>query len=703
MTLTSEYVIDLEFQDKSKDAIRAIEKELKNIGDIAKKAASGADMSKNLEKTKDAADAMIKKIDKMSKDTTLDLDALVGSYAKNSQKAVDALEAQYAKLKDERNKLTDELKQQKKAYDEMAKRGGYEAEEAKRVYQINVRLHNIKRDQLENQIRQNREIRASLVESAQQARANAALQKYKDLQAKREAATNRAEKKALDEKIKQQKTYIKAIEMAVKVQKNSAKQQELITKAIKESENAQSRLSKFGKKARNFIQTSYNVTGMIGGAGRLMSGGIRAASSGLNMVSQASDRALERERAVNRVKGMDAKTADELLGKIYVQTGADYSTIVEAINRVRGVIKGRVSDDDLAQAAAIEIRYPGLSTAFASQNMTQLDAGNFRRYASTLNDIQKATGASTEQIAASTQVLANRKDIQNTGGKVSDYQAVYLAMQNSGAFESEDELESVFSTFVRKQKNSGKDVFEFAKDFKMADYVYDAQNKQQAMIADQHLDWQSISEASRKYTDSEANPEVPEKTAAEKTAEKMRALEEKRNEMMIKLVDVLEPIIDAISKVITDGKMDKIIEGAVTLLSNVVPLLSRVLASIGEFIVWITTKLTDYFDDDDDVKNGAAVIGAMGNTANKGLILKNANGGLALMPSIVGERGPEAIIPLDFARSQRASNIATSINQTFNMGSNATTALSLAQTVRSRDFTRAMAENAFITRRCGVF
>jgi SLT domain-containing protein len=80
-----------------------------------------------------------------------------------------------------------------------------------------------------------------------------------------------------------------------------------------------------------------------------------------------------------------------------------------------------------------------------------------------------------------------------------------------------------------------------------------------------------------------------------------------------------------------------------------------------------------------------------------------SNGGVASFPSICGEQGPEAIIPLDYSRAQRAENIANTVNQTFNMGNNQTTALSLAQAVRSRDFTRAMTDNQFFTRRCGAF
>ena len=67
--LTSTYTIDLQIQDdNSKDAIRAIEKGFKEVGDIAKKAAKGTDLAKSLEETQNAAEKMIRQIGELSKD-----------------------------------------------------------------------------------------------------------------------------------------------------------------------------------------------------------------------------------------------------------------------------------------------------------------------------------------------------------------------------------------------------------------------------------------------------------------------------------------------------------------------------------------------------------------------------------------------------------------------------------------------------------
>lgn len=733
-SIRSEYVIDLELQDNSKDAIRALEKGLKGISDIAKKAASGTDMSKNLEKAESAAEAMINKIGELSKDTSLDLDGIVKAYAKSSQKAVSALEVQYAKLKDEQTgiedehkRLTEELKKQRIVYDDIVKHGGEAVDLALEMRKTEERIKELGYEQIGTQIKQNREIRAKLVASSQQAKINAAVakqnEKLKSLQDKRNTETSRKEKKSLDEQIKQQKALIASMKLAKTTQEACAKQQEIITKAIQNSEKAESKFVKAAKVVGGVLQGSYNVTGMIGGAAHtgkaVVSAGLgiaRGIGSAVSAVASGADQEVERERQANRVKGMGNDDAKSMLRELNVYTGADYGTIVDAINRVQGTLGRNLQRGELSQAVEMELRYPGISTAFASQSGTnEAGAAGYRQYAAKLNAIQKVTGASADQIAASTQAFANRKDLKMAGGAVSDYQAVYLAMQNSGAFETEDELDAVFKKFVQKQSASGKGVFEFAKDFKMADYVHDARNKLQAQTADRNMDWDKFAADLKANEGREQGP-----SDAEKLAIKMREMEDKKNQLLMKLIPAVFPIVEKIANLITSPDGEKIVDGLVNLFNTVIPMLEPIFTALGAFLSFMSEailpkfqllieKVGGFFDkmNGNDLKAGdrITVDGKEYEVYQHVLppISQKASGGIALGPSLVGERGPEAIIPLDYARAQRADNIATSITQTFNMGSGATTAMSLAQAVRSRDFTRAMSENAYISKRCGVF
>lgn len=703
----SEYVIDLELHDNSKDAIRDIEKGLKNVGIIAKGAISGDDMAKSLEKAENAADELISKFKEMAKNSALDFDKVVKGYSQSSKKVVSELESQYEQLRQQQSDLValeDELNQLIKSGASNDKR----VEAATKLRKLYENLQIKSSSELEIRIKQNREIRKKLKQTELEVKTEGKYERLQALIAKRKATTDKAEKKALDDKIKQQKAYVKAIELAEKAYKENEKVIKANGKAIQEVIVKTTTFQKTVKAANVISQLTYNTFGRIGGAARtgtaVAKAGIgiaRGIGSAISAVASGADQEVERERQANRVKGMSNDDAKSLLRELNVYTGSDYGTIVDAINRVQGTLGRNLQRGELSQAVEMELRYPGISTAFASQSGTnEAGAAGYRQYAAKLNAIQKVTGASADQIAASTQAFANRKDIQSAGGSVSDYQAVYLAMQNSGAFESDDELEQVFTQFVRRQSASGKGVFEFAKDFKIADYVKGDRNKLQAQTADRNMDWAQFATSLKANESKEQGP-----SDAEKLAIKMREMEDKKNQLLMKLIPAVFPIVEKISDLITSPAGEQIVDGFVNLFKTVLPILDPIFTALGKFLnfmsetilpkfEWLIEKLANFFGkwtgDDDDV-------------IDVGTLPQNANGGIALGPSLVGERGPEAIIPLDYSRAQRAENIAYSIQNNFTMSGNQTTALSLAQAVSSRDFSRAMSKAAFKAGRMGVF
>lgn len=698
MSLTSEYVINLELEDNSRDAIRSVEAQLSKIGKTAKDALKGGDMAESLKQAQKAASNMIDELGRLSKDSSIDFDAVIKSYSKNAKKAIGELENQYAVLKDNLAEIT----KQEKELNELTESG---ADISKRI-EASTKLAKLYEQnkisstkELEARIRQNREIRASLKSAEAEARANAKYNKLEDLQAKRKATTDKAEKKALDEKIKQQKALIKSIELAEKAQGACAKQQEKITKAIQNSEKAQSRLSRIWDRTKNALQTTYNAAGIIGGANRLVSGSIRMASHGLNMVSQASDKTLEREQAANRVKGMNSEIASKMIGDIYVKTGADTAAIVEAINRVRGVLKSS-DPSEIAQAAALEIRYPGMALAFASSE-TGANLNTMNAYANRMRAVQKASGASAEQIESSAQKMANynkRGAFDNT--TITEMQAIYLGLQNSGAFESQDELDKAFDRFVRDRRGSDNAAWKDAQNYDWTKTMRKSHDKLQiANTLQSNMDWNAI-----RLATNVRDMSSPEQSTAEKNAERARKLEERKNEMMIKLIDIVEPIVNTLSKSLNSDKLTKIANGLAKFLTDVVPVIADILLAIAEKVGFVVGKIGYAVE---QLQNGDRVEkdGKVYEVVQYGLpaIPKRANGGIALGPSLVGERGPEAIIPLDYSRAQRAENIAYSIQNNFTMSGNQTTALSLAQAVSSRDFSRAMSKAAFKAGRMGVF
>ena len=122
------------------------------------------------------------------------------------------------------------------------------------------------------------------------------------------------------------------------------------------------------------------------------------------------------------------------------------------------------------------------------------------------------------------------------------------------------------------------------------------------------------------------------------------------------------------------------------------PLLDALLSlvdAVGEAVEWLKTnkeKAKSTFD----VAKNFGLVGLLsnlfGDDEDEGATLNGharADGGVASIPTIVGERGAEMVIPFDYARRGRANNLVQTFNQTFNLAQNQTTASSLAATMRT--------------------
>lgn len=724
--LTSSYTLNLLVKDdKTKDAVRKLEKDLHKLGQTVDKVSIGSSLTKNLNETQDAAQSIIDKFHELARNQDLDFATISKTYSRNAGKAIAELENQYAKQKD----LLDEVRQRHDKLQERIeahKRGIADAnlsEEAqavikKRIQRLEEEQTNLGLERLQSQVQQNRQIRANLKAAEMQAKYDLAVSKQKakleDLAQKRQTASTRSEKKDLDLLLKQEKMRLKLMQQVTKEQIANGDAIKLATKQVEQLESKWDKVKRGISFLNKALQTTSNAVNVARGlneykdralnrARTAVQGGIgmaRGIASGVSMVTGAADNEVERERQAGRVKGYSREDAQGLLSELYVNTGADYAAIVDAINRVQNTLGRNLKREELTQAAELELRYPGLSLAYASQSGTNAaGAGGYLQYATKLDAIQRLTGASADQIAASTQLFANRKDIKMAGGSVSDYQAVYLAMQNSGAFENEEELDHVFNQFVKSQSRSGQSVFEFAKNFKMADHVRGERNYLQAQNADNNMDWGAFE---RDLKANEGKERV--QSEAEQTARKMRELEEQKNKLLIKLMPSAMKIVEALVEVLSGDEAKKLVEGLVEFFNGVAPLLKPIAVMLTTVLKWFNETIMPWVQ---DIINGSVNalmdFGTSIRDKFKGSTSKNANGGIVWGTSIVGERGPEAIIPLDYSRAQRAENIAYSIQNNFSMSGNETTALSLAQAVSSRDFSRAMGKAAFKAGRLGAF
>ena len=102
MSRTSEYTLELQIKDdKSKDALRELEKRPEARWGYGQERCIGKDLTNNLEESQKAAQSIIDRFYEMAKDPELDFEAVSKAYSKNAGKAIAELEKQYAVVKDQ--------------------------------------------------------------------------------------------------------------------------------------------------------------------------------------------------------------------------------------------------------------------------------------------------------------------------------------------------------------------------------------------------------------------------------------------------------------------------------------------------------------------------------------------------------------------------------------------------------------------------
>ena len=501
---------------------------------------------------------------------------------------------------------------------------------------------------------------------------------------------------------KQQKTLLQLIKEDLKPLKDKLKLQKEFLASLKTQEGRYNALKKAAKGAMSVGGAALKGAGVVAG-GLMAIGGMAVASA---------NKFVDREREADRLKVSGSREEKiAMIGDLYAKTGADDTSIVDAINRVYTVL-GNISRKEIIEAATAEIRMPGAAALFRQQNTNPVSAKDFTAYFNRLRGIQGATGATREQITSSSDYIANLRQSSFTNASETDLQALYLALQNSGAFDTDEELQRAFTSFVRKQKDSGVDVFTLAKQWQdNGNWTRTAEgntNRTQAANAIQNVDFARIGELSKV-----ANYDAPEETASEKTARQMRQLETLKDKLLLE-------VLESIQSTFKEGELKSLIAGALELIKLLVkfltPVIQKLLPYIDKFIKWIIEKigaLAEYTEaiqkqneeqaerqaEAAQSKSTAAIIAARGGLDHA---MKFANGGITSLPSICGEAGfPEAVIPLDPSRSGRAAQIMQQVSQTFNMGSNESNVMSMASALRSSSWAYESGRISELNRRRG--
>ena len=523
-----------------------------------------------------------------------------------------------------------------------------------------------------------------------------------NVQARSRIKLMQQESKAQKTQGKQQKTLLQLIKEDLKPLKEKIALQKEFIKSLRDTEGRYNALKKVDKGAMSVGGAALKGAGAVAG-GLMAIGGMAVASA---------NKFVDREREADRLKVSGSREDKvNLIGDLYAKTGADDTSIVDAINRVYTVL-GNISREEIIEAATAEIRMPGAAALFRQQNTGPVSAKDFTAYFNRLRGIQGATGATREQITSSSDYIANLRQSSFTNASETDLQSLYLALQNSGAFDTDEELQRAFASFVRKQKDSGVDVFTLAKQWQdNGNWTRTAEgntNRTQAANAIKNLDFVRMRELSKTL-----DYQAPQETASEKTARQMRTLETLKDKLLIQVLESLQDMIKT-------GDLKSLITGALDLIKLMVkfltPVIQKLMPYVDKFIRFIIERIgalaeyTAAIKEQNKKQAERQVEAAQSKSpakiiaARSGLdhAMKFANGGITSIPSICGEAGfPEAVIPLDPSRSGRAAQIMQQVSQTFNMGSNESNVMSMASALRSASWAYESGRISALSRRRG--
>lgn len=397
-------------------------------------------------------------------------------------------------------------------------------------------------------------------------------------------------------------------------------------------------------------------------------GGLAAA--GIAGAVSAADRFVEDEAVMRRMKGpFSERDRRELLTRMRIETGADANAIVDAVNRVTTTLKG-FTNEDVVTAAKAELEFPGAAALFQASTREGRRGKEYERLNERLRLLQQKTGVNLGEAMDA----ARRSRLGGNRWSQMQYVTAYAALQGSSAFAGNQEaMERALNAFMRKADPS-KDLGEQLKAFKWDAYVWRAQDKNAVRRGIESISGYALSSVVKEG----GITTLP--TSAETTAMKLREMQLKKDELLLKFVPIASKLMDKLAALIDNGTIDKLADalvGLVEWLANRLGDLASLGATIGKGVASAVAGVGEFFSGEKKRP-----------TDESRSTTQESNGGIAFGRAIVGERGPELVIPLDYARSGRAAQVVQNFTQTFNMAGNQTTGQSLGQAVRRGSFGR---------------
>lgn len=499
-------------------------------------------------------------------------------------------------------------------------------------------------------------------------------------------------KKLKEEEARRKKlsTYIKADLSAIK---EKIKQQFAFINTLKTTEGRYKAIKKVaGGAAKLAFNAAKRFAALTGGAAIGITGGLIGGSVA------SAERTQQKAEAMRSLK---SGVSEETLDMMYVVTGRDYTTIVDAINKVASIVDKK----DVVKYAIAEIENPGLGALMAQQ--TEIDKEI--DYRSALNQIRKITGI--QDTSGIIEAATNSRAVKDKELSQFDHMQATAALSQLGL--DGETIERIISDIVKNKGNKS-----FIDAFNSADlskYVRDQGLKN--TLSNANLKLQELD-----YTGDGGLKETNEQRAARETAEELRRFELEKDKMLSKILPGVLPLMKALMKLVQSvmpavlSALGSLVEGLGIVVKWVIEQIKKIPGmgdkfrdvDLGEVMISAGESMKNAADEMREANEQAereayrrniesnieALTSFFENVKSNVSALpglsggKNAQGGLITSPSIVGEAGPELVLPLDYSRAGRANQIINNFNttQSFNLASNQSTPLALASAVGQNKF-----------------
>ena len=366
------------------------------------------------------------------------------------------------------------------------------------------------------------------------------------------------EKKFLGDKFNTEskliKLHQKAVELQAKMNSLLQKESRLKSAALKVGKVA-GKVGKVGLKAGSLALKGIGIAGAAVGA----LGGAAIAAAG--------DR-VEKEKALKSLKsGIDPTLAD----RVYTQTGADYTTIVSAINALSKVTR---DSGQLVQGAILEIQNPGIGKMLLSTSMS--GTGDLSKLKNHIDQIKKQTGS--QDLSKALEASTKARAVTTGRASQTEYIQAYAALEAQGL--DEDTINRVIS----KASSQKGDFIENINKIDLSKYGKDAQERIRLSKANLGLE---------KLNDKEV-----EKSAAEKVQERMRELSLKKDELLVKLLPLADKLLSALKPEFLDkliGVVVKLVDVITPALDNLLTLLDPLIDAVMPLIDDLITPLLKWY------------------------------------------------------------------------------------------------------------